>query len=410
MMLSQFCKENWFGIFDYYIDDGFSGLNFQRPGFQKLLEDIESGKIDTVITKDLSRLGRDYIQTGYYIDIYFKEHNVRYIAMNDNIDTMRDDNDIAPFKNILNDMYAHDLSRKVKAAKKQRAMKGYFISGQAPYGYRIDPENSNHLIIDSAVSPYVQKIFQLADEGNTMRGIARIMMDEDILSPGAYKAKNGDMRFERYIRGKVNEWCVSTVIQMLKDPVYIGSIVNHKDEVKNYKTKARRAVPKEEWIIVENMHEPIISRELFDRVQVIIDSKSHPRRHLFENVLDGYVFCGECGHRMTQATRNNKSGKRYLLRCMNHFSHPEECKRNHSIYYDDLIEQVQSDIETHLQFVGGEKMNALTRSMVLQWIDYIDVGNGDQEDSGSRNHVTVHYREPDKQKRRERNPYGFYRW
>ncbi len=161
MMLNQFCKENGFNIFDYYIDDGFSGLNFQRPGFQRLLVDMEAGKIDTVITKDLSRLGRDYIQTGYYIDIYFKERNIRYIAMNDNIDTKREDNDIVPFKNILNDMYAHDLSRKVKAAKKQRALKGYFISGQAPYGYQIDPENKNHLIIDEEAALIVQRIFQL---------------------------------------------------------------------------------------------------------------------------------------------------------------------------------------------------------------------------------------------------------
>ena len=413
MMLSQFCLENGFSIFDYYVDDGFSGLNFQRPGFQKMLEDVEAGKIDTVITKDLSRLGRDYIQTGYYIDIYFKEHNVRYIAMNDSIDTVQDNNDIAPFKNILNDMYAHDLSRKVKAAKKQRAMKGYFISGQAPYGYKIDPENKNHLIIDYAVAPCVQRLFQLAEKGNTLREIAETMTNEGILSPGAYKAKNGDMRFQRYLKDDLNAWCVSTIVQILKDPVYTGNMVNHKDEIKNYKTKVRRRVPKEEWIIVENTHEPIVSKELFDHVQIILDSKARPRRHHFENVLDGYVFCGECGHRMTQATKANKNGKRYLLRCYNHFIHPEECKRNHAIFYDELIEKVQSDIETQLQLVGKRETKALTRSEVLQWIDYIEIGHaGTDDDSASRNQVVVHYIEPakEKQKRRNKNPSHFYLW
>ena len=414
MMLSQFCKENGFSIFDYYVDDGFSGLNFQRPGFQKLLADVEAGKIDTVITKDLSRLGRDYIQTGYYIDIYFKEHNVRYIAMNDSIDTVQDNNDIAPFKNILNDMYAHDLSRKVKAAKKQRAMKGYFISGQAPYGYKIDPENKNHLIIDYAVAPCVQRLFQLAEKGNTLRAIAETMTNEGILSPGAYKAKNGDTRFERYTKDNANKWCVYTIIQILKDPVYIGNMVNHKDEVKNYKTKARRTVPREEWIIVENTHEPILPKELYDHVQEILDAKARPRRYHFENVLDGYVFCGECGHRMTQATKNRKNGRRYLLRCTNHFTHPEECKQNHAVFYDELIETVQLDLRNHLQIIGNMENASisLSRSAVVQWIDYIEIGRADMSDNTGRNQVVVHYREltKEKQKKRKRNPYGFYGW
>ena len=415
MMLSQFCQENGFSIFDYYVDDGFSGLNFQRPGFQNLLEDVEAGKIDMVITKDLSRLGRDYIQTGYYIDIYFKEHNVRYIAMNDNIDTKQDDNDIAPFKNILNDMYAHDLSRKVKAAKKQRALKGYFISGQAPYGYSIDPENNNHLIVDPAAAQNIRHIFKLAGNGYTLREIADIMTNEKVLSPGAYKAKNGDTRFSRYLKEDNNSWCVATVAQILKDPVYTGSVVNHKGEVKNYKTKVRRNVPKEEWIIVENTHERIISKEEFDHVQDILSVKAHPRRHEFENILQGCVFCGECGHRMTQATKTKKNGKRYLLRCTNHFANPEECKRNHSIFYDELINKVQKDLDAHLQLIGSTKRPVIpiTRSVVHQWIDYIEVGHaGPEDDSTSRNQVVVHYIElaKERQKWRGRTTPGGFSW
>ena len=161
------------------------------------------------------------------------------------------------------------------------------------------------------------------------------------------------------------------------------------------------------------MHEPIISRELYDHVQEILSLKSHLRRHAFENVLDGCVFCGECGHRMTQATRTNKSGKRYLLRCYNHFAHPEECKRNHAIFYDELIEKVQSDIEAHLDLVGEKETKALTRSLVLQLINYIEIGHaGAEDDSTCRNQVTVHYLESEKEKQkwRNRNSRYFYGW
>ena len=408
MMLNQFCSENGFGIFDYYVDDGFSGLNFKRPGFQKLLQDVEAGKVDTVITKDLSRLGRDYIQTGYYIDIYFKERNIRYIAINDNIDTQRDDNDIAPFKNILNDMYAHDLSRKVKAAKKQRALKGYFISSQAPYGYQIDPDNKNHLVIDEEAAPVVQRIFQFAEQGETLRSITGIMTNEKVTPPSVYKALHGDHRFSRYTSDNDNNWCMATVAQILKDPVYVGNMANHKAEVKNYKTKARRAVPQEEWIIVENTHEPIITKETFDHVQAILSSKARPRRHEFDNIFKGLVFCGECGHPMSQATKINKTGKRYLLRCTNHFTHPEECRQNHAIFYDALITEINHALIEHLEQNAHKEEEAisLTRALVRQWIDYIEVGNAAPKEGIQKDHINIHFIEPEKEKQkwRGRNP------
>lgn len=165
IILEKFCKENGFTVYDVYVDDGYSGLNFDRLDFQRMIRDIEAGKINLVITKDLSRFGRDYIQTGYYTEVYFIQKSVRYIAVNDGIDTNRDDNDIAPFKNILNDMYAKDLSRKVKTAKRQRAYKGLYISSQTPYGYKIDPLDKNHLVVDEEVADVVKEIFRLALAG-----------------------------------------------------------------------------------------------------------------------------------------------------------------------------------------------------------------------------------------------------
>ena len=233
MMLTYFCHERGFSIYDIYADDGYSGLNFNRPAFTKLLEDIDSGKVNLVITKDLSRLGRDYIQTGYYTDVYFSRKRVRYIAVNDGIDTNRDDNDIAPFKNILNDMYAKDLSRKVKSAKRQRAYKGYYISAQAPYGYKVDPLNRNSLIVDEEAAEVVKEIFRLALAGHSLSQISRILSQREIITPGVYKAQNGDTRFSRYLEGKDSffGWCYQTVRAILRDQVYTGDMVNHKVEV-----------------------------------------------------------------------------------------------------------------------------------------------------------------------------------
>ena len=187
MMLEKYCKDNNYTIKEIYIDDGVSGLTFERDGFKRMLKDIEAGKINMVITKDLSRLGRDYLQTGYYTEQYFPLHNVRYIAINDGVDTLIDNNDIAPFKNILNDMYAKDLSRKVKSAKRQRTMNGLYISAQPPYGYIKDPSNKNHLVVDEDIKHIIELIFKLSMEGNGAPFIAKYLEEQKILSPSTYK-------------------------------------------------------------------------------------------------------------------------------------------------------------------------------------------------------------------------------
>ena len=194
-MLEKFCREQGFIIHGYYVDDGYSGLNFNRPDFQRLLNDIDDKKINLVITKDLSRLGRDYIQTGYYTEVFFSDRNVRYIALNDNVDTIRQDNDIAPFKNILNDMYARDLSRKIKTAKRQMAFQGLYFSGQTPYGYIQDPTNKRRLIIDEEPAEVVKEIFRLAMTGMGSTKIAEELKARKITNPSTYKIKNGSTRY-----------------------------------------------------------------------------------------------------------------------------------------------------------------------------------------------------------------------
>jgi len=226
LMLEQFCCDHHLTIAGWYIDDGYSGLTFCRPDFQRMLEDIEDGLIDIVITKDLSRLGRDYIMTGYYTDIYFSRMKVRYIAVNDEIDTAQGFSDIAPFKNILNDMYARDISRKIKSAKRQRALKGYYISGQTPYGYRVDPDDHTHLIVDTDAAAVILKIYQLAVQGQTADMISTTLSEDHIMTPAMYKASLGDNRFLRY--AETGAWNRTTVSKILHDPVYNGCMVNHK--------------------------------------------------------------------------------------------------------------------------------------------------------------------------------------
>lgn len=202
MMLERYCEEQGIHIFDRYIDDGFSGLNYDRPAFQRMLEDIKSGLVNFVITKDLSRLRRDYIQTGHYTEIFFPQHGVRYLALNDGVDTLNDNNDIAPFKNILNDMYARDLSRKVKTAKRTQAAQGAFIGPHPPYGYRMCADNCNVLEIDEEAAPVVRHIFHMALDGMGAVSIAKRLREEKILTPAAYKVSRGDTRFAYLFEGK----------------------------------------------------------------------------------------------------------------------------------------------------------------------------------------------------------------
>ena len=346
MILEKYCEENNLQIIDTYVDDGFSGLNYNRPSFQRLMSDIEIGRINMVITKDLSRLGRDYIQTGYYTEIYFPTKHVRYVAITDNVDTSSNNNDIAPFKNILNDMYAKDLSRKVKIAKRQRAMNGYFISCQAPFGYMKDPNNHNKLIIDPEAAPIVRRMFDMALQKIGAPTIAKIFTKEGIPTPGEYKAMHGDTRFDKTeIRtednGKKGLWVPVTVNKILKDMVYVGDMENRKYEVENYKTKKRVRVPDDQHIIVKNTHEPIISREEYAEVQEILKSRVVTKRHNSENLFKSLVFC-ECGRRMGLIHKFRKDGtlkQKYYI-CQGHINYPKICTQSNQIKYDTVKQLV----------------------------------------------------------------------
>lgn len=367
MMLEKYCQNNGYNIYDSYVDDGYTGMNFDRPGFQRMLNDIDNGKVNLVITKDLSRLGRNYIQTGYYSEVYFRDKNIRYIAINDNFDSTKADNDIAPFKNILNNMYSRDLSRKIKSAIRQRVSNGLYFAGLAPYGYKKDPNNKNHLIVDEEAAENVREIFRLSLEGKGFVAIMKIMTEREILSPSAYKAKNGDNRFMWYHKYKdvsPTKWNISAIDKITKDRVYCGDTVGGKSEILAPGTKKMRLSP-EKHIICENTHEPLISREDFERIQFLVKARHRPSRHFAENFYKGILFCAHCGKRMSIGVSDIKrkghtKEKRRSLRCFNHSINPHECPNPNTINYETFTDKVWQSVKRFLRKMNSDEITVLT--------------------------------------------------
>lgn len=255
-MLTRYCRENGFIIADYYIDDGYSGKNFERPSFKRMKSDIEDGKINCVITKDLSRLGRNHIETSIYIEMYFPEHGVRYIALTDGVDTDSGAAmDITPFKNLLNDMYVQDISRKVKSALLARQKQGKFIGTKAPYGYQKDPADHNHLIIDERYAPVVRQIYAMARDGKGIMQIRNYLRAEKIPRPAVAAAEMFD-QFEKYCPTKDSEyaWSMGSVREILQNPVYKGAVRGQRRPKISFRTEKRKNREDAETFVVEGMH------------------------------------------------------------------------------------------------------------------------------------------------------------
>ena len=388
MILTDYCQKEGYRVHKVYIDDGYSGMNFDRPGFQEMLEDIEHGKINMVITKDLSRLGRDYIMTGYYSEIYFQSMGVRYIAIADNFDSLNGSNDIAPFKNILNDMYARDISTKIKNAKRARARQGFFIGSQTPYGYRVDPSNKNRLIVDSEAAKTVRTIFALAASGMGNILIAKELKERKILTPSAYKAQHGEKRFATYpsvVKGDLCDWSYGTIGQMLNNRVYLGELTSLKTEVVNCKTKQRLEVPAERRVVTPNAHEAIISPELFAKVREIRASRANPIDRRRFNLFRDKLYCECCGHPLTISRKKLTSRETDIYFCMYHYTHPEVCPKTHRVYHEMLYPYVLQQVQSFAKSMKRRKVNSplkdyaeieeLTPEILDNVIERIEIGH-----------------------------------
>lgn len=386
-ILTDYCNKNGFTIYDIYIDDGYSGLNFERPRFQEMLVDIDRGLINMVITKDLSRLGRDYIMTGYYSEIYFQSKGVRYIALADDVDTLKGHNEIAPFKNILNDMYAQDISKKVKNAKHQRAKQGRYIGSDAPYGY-IRDSGTGKLVIDPEAAETVRLIFSLAQMGYGGVTIANELKRREIETPSYYKHRNGRTRYARFpsvIRDEPYSWGATAVNHILSNLVYTGTLTSLKTEVISCKTKERIQVPDDQRIIIPNAHEVIIPQELFDEVATLREKVSCTALSRRFNLFRGKLFCECCGHPLSISKKELLSGTADMYLCMHHYHRPDVCPQTHRVYHDMLYPYVLQQVRSFAVSMKRRKVNShlanyadieeLTPQILAAVIERIEIGH-----------------------------------
>jgi len=308
-LLHAFVREHSIAVYDTYVDDGWSGTDFDRPGFQRMLGDIEAKKVNMVITKDLSRLGRDYIMTGHYMERYFPEKQVRYISLLDGIDTGVEStaNDITPFRAIMNDMYAKDISRKIKSVKRDMQRKGQFIGGKPVYGYRMHPTEKNRIVVDPDAAAVVKRIFSMALTGISCRQIAVQLNAEKIPTPAVYAGLHTG-RAGPY----TGLWYGERISEMLQNETYIGNMVQGRRVKVSYKSKKCLQQNRENWVVVEGTHEPLVDRETFRKVGLLLDSRKHTRSRRYDFLLKGLLFCHECGHPMAVLNRKNAAGEDVL--------------------------------------------------------------------------------------------------
>lgn len=345
-LLSQKAKEMGLTDTKYYVDDGYTGTNFNRPGFQQLIDDIEIGLVSAVIVKDLSRLGRDYVSVGNYTDSYFPEHNIRFIAVNDAIDSDEGESEIAPFKNILNEMYARDISKKIRSSHRLRGSMGEPLS-QPPYGYMKSPENKKKWIIDPEAATVVKSIFKMCLDGKGNETIARELQENEVLIPMAYWRSKGLNRGGKKTQTNPYKWCKTTVQKILSQQEYCGDIINFKTYSKSFKNKTRYENSKENWAVFKDVNEPIIDRETFETVQKFI-SKTKRRAPKKENgersIFNGLIYCGDCHSKMRYHISTSNKEIHYFTCSDNKVDYRGKCPGRHYVRADALEEVVKLEL------------------------------------------------------------------
>lgn len=345
-LLSQKAKEMGLTDTKYYVDDGYTGTNFNRPGFQQLIDDIEIGFVSAVMVKDLSRLGRDYVSVGNYTDSYFPEHNVCFIAVNDAIDSDEGESEIAPFKNILNEMYARDISKKIRSSHRLRGSMGEPLS-QPPYGYMKSPENKKKWIIDPEAATVVKSIFKMCLDGKGNETIARKLQENKVLIPMAYWRSKGLNRGGKKTQTNPYKWCKTTVQKILSQQEYCGDIINFKTYSKSFKNKTRYENSKENWAVFKDVNEPIIDRETFETVQKFI-SKTKRRAPKKENgersIFNGLIYCGDCHSKMRYHTSTSNKEIHYFTCSDNKVDYRGKCPGRHYVRADALEEVVKLEL------------------------------------------------------------------
>ena len=345
-ILGKYAQEHGFTNPRFYVDDGYSGTNFNRPDFQRLMDDVNEGKVRTIIVKDMSRLGRDYLKVGFYTEITFPEANVRFIAINDQVDSESSvDNDFTPFRNIINEWYAKDTSKKIRAVFKAKGMSGKHLCTIPPYGYKKDERDKQQWLVDEEAANVVKEIFSLCMQGYGPTQIARILTERGRETPIIYKRRVG-----LPITSQETEfpeiWATQSVNKILANPTYLGHTVNFRTKKKSYKSKKKIDLPKEEWAIFENTHEAIIDQDTFDTVQRIRQAKRRPTDMGEMSIFSGLVYCADCGQKMYLCRCTTMKQKEYF-----NFSSYRKKKKATCTSHQITVEAVAHFVLTNLQRV-----------------------------------------------------------
>ncbi|WP_438849004.1 DUF4368 domain-containing protein [Anaerocaecibacter muris] len=357
-ILSKYAQERGFTNPHFYVDDGYSGTNFNRPDFQRLMDGVNEGKVRTIIVKDMSRLGRDYLKVGFYTEITFPEANVRFIAINDGVDSESGtDNDFTPFRNIINEWYAKDTSKKIRAVFKAKGMSGKHLCTIPPYGYKKDERDKQQWLVDEEAANVVKEIFSLCMQGYGPTQIARILTERGRETPIIYKRRVG-----LPITSQETEfpeiWATQSVNKILANPTYLGHTVNFRTKKKSYKSKKKIDLPKEEWAIFENTHEAIIDQDTFDTVQRIRQAKRRPTDMGEMSIFSGLVYCADCGQKMYLCRCTTMKQKEYF-NCSSYRKKKKATCTSHQITVEAVAHFVLTNLQRVLAFAKNYEQEFL---------------------------------------------------
>ena len=348
-ILAKYAKEHGFTNIEFYVDDGFSGTNFNRPDFQRMMADAEEGKISTVIVKDMSRFGRDYIMVGYYTEIYFSNLDIRFIAINDNVDSnIQTENDLTPFKNVFNEWYARDTSKKIRAVFKAKGNSGKHLTTNPPFGYKKDPNDKDKWIIDDEAAATVRRIFQMYVDGYRISEIGHKLTEEKVETPILYYMNRG---IKTNARSEYPEiWDLMSIKYILSQTAYAGHTVNFQTAVKSYKTKKQVNLPRNQWVIFRNTQEPIIDEKTFETVQQMRKVKRARTKYNEPNMFSGLLYCADCGNHLTiqRVARNRKMDN---FSCATYRKKKKGLCSCHRILVSDLETIVKEDLQKVCEYV-----------------------------------------------------------
>ena len=348
-ILAKYAKEHGFTNIEFYVDDGFSGTNFNRPDFQRMMADAEEGKISTVIVKDMSRFGRDYIMVGYYTEIYFSNLDIRFIAINDNVDSnIQTENDLTPFKNVFNEWYARDTSKKIRAVFKAKGNSGKHLSTNPPFGYKKDPDDKDKWIIDDEAAATVRRIFQMYVDGYRISEIGHKLTEEKVETPILYYMNRG---IKTNARSEYPEiWDLMSIKYILSQTAYAGHTVNFQTAVKSYKTKKQVNLPRNQWVIFRNTQEAIIDEKTFETVQQMRKVKRARTKYNEPNMFSGLLYCADCGNHLTiqRVARNRKMDN---FSCATYRKKKKGLCSCHRILVSDLETIVKEDLQKVCEYV-----------------------------------------------------------